>query len=334
MKMQNAALCVLAFCNGLTGCNGQKEFGTNLLHLYKTIPLPGVKGRIDHLDINLKDQTLYVAALGNNSVEAVDLKTGTIIHSINDLDEPQGVCYIPQRQEIFVANGGNGDCYFYNANGFEKLATIHLGADADDVRYDSTDSKIYVGYGAGGIAVIDADTRRQTADVKLPGHPESFQIDKTLHLLFVNIAGAHMVGVIDLALMKLIHQWKRSTPAANFPMAMDSEQHRVLIGYRHPSTLLIIDGKTGQEITANTMVGDADDLYYDNGTAEIFISGGDGYLSIFQQQGHNVYAQIANIATSSGARTSLFVPALKIFVVAARALPGKNAQLLVYQIAQ
>src|SRR5260221_8672981 len=191
MKMRSTVLWLLAFCNGLPGCNGQKEFGANLLHLHKTIPLPGVKGRIDHMDINLKEQVLYVAALGNNTVEAVDLKNGRVIHSIKNLDEPQGIGYIPQHQEIFIANGGNGDCYFYNAHSFEKVAAIHLSSDADDVRYDSAERKIYVGYGAGGIAIIDADSHKQTGDIKLPAHPESFQIDKKLNLLFVNLPDAH-----------------------------------------------------------------------------------------------------------------------------------------------
>jgi DNA-binding beta-propeller fold protein YncE len=274
---------------------------------------------------------VYVAALGNNSVEAVDLRNGKVIHSIKNLDEPQGVCYIPQHKELFVANGGSGDCYFYNAHSFEKLATIALGSDADDVRYDSADRKIYVGYGAGGIAIINADSHQQIADIKLPGHPESFQIDKKLHLLFVNVPDAHMVAVIDLTQLKLINKWVRSAPAANFPMALDTARHRVFIGYRHPSKLIVIDGKTGQEITANTMAGDADDLYYDSGTAKIFVSGGDGYISIFQQKGAAIYTQIANIATSKGARTSLFVPELKLFVLAA---PGSKAKMLVYKTDQ
>ncbi len=104
---------------------------------------------IDHLDVNLKDRVVYTAALGNNTLEAIDLTTGKIIHTIKDLDEPQGIGCIPQSREIVVANGGNGDCYFYNARTFEKLATIHLAADADDVRYDSANKKIYIGYGHG-----------------------------------------------------------------------------------------------------------------------------------------------------------------------------------------
>src|SRR5664279_4133177 len=125
----------------LTVCKGQSTFGENYLQLKKIISLPGVKGRIDHLDINLKDQIVYIAALGSNVVEVVDLNSGKVIKSIRGLDEPQGIAYIPQSHEIFIANGGNGDCYFYNANTFEKIAAIHLKSDADNVRYDSADKK-------------------------------------------------------------------------------------------------------------------------------------------------------------------------------------------------
>jgi len=334
-KKRNAVIISIAFLfTSFSSCKGQVEFGANLLHLDKTITLPDVKGRIDHMEVNLKDQVLYVAALGNNTLETVDLRNGKIIHSIKGLDEPQGIGYSPQTKEIFIANGGSGDCYFYNAQDFEKVATIHLASDADDVRYDSVEKKIYVGYGEGGIAVIDAGTHKQIGDVKLPAHPESFQLDKKLNLLFVNLPNANMVGVIDLKQLKLIDKWERNSPTANFQMALDTIQHRVFVGYRHPATLIVLDGKTGKEISSNKMVGDADDLYYDKETAEVLVSGGDGHISIFQQQGKDIFKQIANIQTSNGARTSLFIAQLKIFVVAARATSSKPASILVYKIIQ
>jgi hypothetical protein len=284
------------------------------------------------LDIDLKHRILYVAALGNNSLEVVDLSNGKIVHSIQGLDEPQGVAYIPQHEEIIIANGGSGDCYFYNANSFEKIAIIHLASDADDIRYDSIERKIYVGYGNGGIAVIDADTHKQVNDVKLPAHPESFQIDKKLNRLFVNLPDAHMVGVVDLNQMKLIAHWARNSPTANFPMAIDTVHHRVFIGYRHPARLVILNAVNGTELTNIPMVGDADDLYYDNIFNEIFVSGGDGYINIFQHQINNIVIQIANILTTTGARTSLYIPKLKQFILAVRNESDKLANISIYKL--
>ena len=163
-----------------SACVAQPSYGTDKLILEKNILMPGVKGRLDHLDVDLKHQIVYVAALGNNSVEVIDLKLGKLIHTIRGLDEPQGIGYIPQNEEVFVANGGNGDGYFFSTKNFQKIATVHMGSDADDVRYDSADRKLYVGYGSGGIAIINADNHQLINNIKLPAHPESFQLDRSL----------------------------------------------------------------------------------------------------------------------------------------------------------
>ncbi|OIQ93648.1 hypothetical protein GALL_244070 [mine drainage metagenome] len=316
------------------GCNGQKEFGTDILHVEKIIQLPNVKGRIDHMAINLDEQIIYIAALGNNTVEAVDLKDGKIIKTIDGLDEPQGICYIPQQHEIVVANGGSGDCIFYNSRNFEKVAVIHLSSDADNVRYDSAERKIYVGYGNGGLAIINSQTHQQIGNIKLPAHPESFQIDKQLQQLFVNLPGANEIGVIDLKQIKLINEWKINSATANFPMALDTIRHLIIAGNRHPAAIIIFDAFTGKEISSNVIGGDVDDLYFDQEKALIFVSSGSGYINIFKQQNNTVYKQISNIKTNNGARTSLYVPELKFFILAARAANGKPANIVVYKILQ
>lgn len=317
-----------------TGCKAQEPFGENYLKVNKVIPLPNVKGRIDHLGINLKEQIVYIAALGNNSVEIVDLKKGKVIHSIAGLDEPQGVCYIPEKQEIFVANGGNGNCYFFNASTFEKTATIHLSSDADDVRYDSINAKIYVGYGQGGIAVIDAYTRSQIGDISLPAHPEGFQLYNAARRILVNVPDKNMIGVIDLVQLKLIDKWSGNSPTDNFPIAVDATHHLAFIGYRRPAKLVVLDTKTGKEISTNNMVSDVDDLYFDSEKKRVYISGGGGFINIFQQGDSNVFNQISNIPTRNGARTSLFIPELEVFILAERAQSGNPAQLIVYDVAR
>src|SRR5206468_2666060 len=193
-----------------------------------SILLPEVKGRIDHMDINLQSQVLYMAAFGNNSLEVIDLRNQKPLHSISGLNEPQGVAYIRQTNEIMVANGGNGACKFYNAQSFENTATIDLGSDADDVRYDSAAQKIYVGYGEGGIAIIDPRTHQKTSDIKLAAHPEGFQIDRSFNKIFVNLPDAHQIDVIDLSTMRVTANWETEF-RANFPMAIDMVHHIIFV---------------------------------------------------------------------------------------------------------
>lgn len=315
----------------LTCCTKQQGYGQGALKLEKEIAMPGVKGRIDHIDIDPIRQIAYVAALGNNTLEAVDIKNGKVIHSISGLNEPQGVAYIPKHKELFVANGGSGECTFYNAITFQKVVSIKYDNDADDVRYDSAGDKIYVGYGSGGIGVIDAATHKTVADYKLPAHPESFRLDIKEGKIWVNLLGVGSIGVVDLKQGKLVNQWKRILPHSNFPMAYDAAQHRVIIGFRIPATLKVLDSHTGKELFSSGMVGDVDDFYWDDKTKQILISGGGGSVNIFKQVG-DTYRQIADVKTRSGGRTSLFVPELRLFLLAARALNNKPAMIQVYHL--
>src|SRR5215213_8159148 len=211
-------LSLLSFLifSGITGCKGQKPFGTELLTLEKEIAMPKVKGRIDHMAVNLKEKILYVAALSNNTVEAIDLDKGLVIKTIEGVEEPQGIAYIPEQNEIAVASGGNGDCAFYNATTFENIATVHLNGDADNIRYDAAEKKMYVGYGNGSMAMIDPVAHKQRGDVKLSAHPESFQLDKKNNKLFVNLPDDGSIAVIDLKSFTIADTWKISKYRANF----------------------------------------------------------------------------------------------------------------------
>ena len=319
-----------------SGCKAQSTFGENYLQIAKRISLPGIKGRIDHLDINLKNQIVYIAALESNVMEVVDINNGKVLHSITGLDEPQGIAYLPQNQEIFVANGGNGDCYFYNANTFDKVATVKLKSDADDVRYDSAAKKIYVGYGRGGIAIIDAVSHTQTGDVKLPCHPEGFQIDTNTNLLYVNLPSSNLISVVDLKQLKLIRNISENYRSGNFPMALDSTGDRLFIGYRYPGKLVMMNAKSGHRISVTDLTNDSDDLFYDEASKRVYVSCGGGYanlgyINIFQFEGGDKYKQIAGIPTRNGARTSLLVPQLNLFLLAEPSVYSQNGELVVYK---
>src|SRR5215216_6510403 len=117
-----------------------------IMHLVRSIPLGNVEGRIDHLSIDIKGQRLFIAALGNNSVEVLDLKDGKVVHSIADLSEPQSALFIPSVNKIFVTNGGNGLCQIFDGSSFIELDRVELAGDADNIRYDSNSSTVVVGY--------------------------------------------------------------------------------------------------------------------------------------------------------------------------------------------
>jgi len=124
------------------------------LRLEKTIELPDVQGRIDHMSVDVKGERLFVSALGNNTVEVIDTNAGNRVKTIHGLKEPQGVLYVPAVDRLYVANSKDGSVRVFEGNSFTPLKTLDYGDDADNLRYDSDRKRVYVGYGSGALAEI------------------------------------------------------------------------------------------------------------------------------------------------------------------------------------
>src|SRR6266704_2864792 len=117
------------------------------LRLVQTIPLPNVKGRIDHMDVDVKGKRLFVAGLENGTLEVVDLKAGKWARSVPGLQAPQGVAYVPALNKVFVANENDDTLKVFRGDTLELLNTIRLDLGANRVTYDPRSKKLYVGYG-------------------------------------------------------------------------------------------------------------------------------------------------------------------------------------------
>src|SRR5262249_37409641 len=98
----------LALCAALMLLNA-RAVDTNTLKLVKTIPLPAVRGRIDHFAIDVKGQRLFMAALGNDTVEVIDVVAGKRIRTIAGCSTPQGLAFLPAENRLVIANGGSGE---------------------------------------------------------------------------------------------------------------------------------------------------------------------------------------------------------------------------------
>jgi DNA-binding beta-propeller fold protein YncE len=289
-----------------------------------TIPLPGVHGRIDHMAFDPQHNRLFVAALGTDALAVVDVNSGAVVHTITGLAEPQGIGYDPDHNRLWVANGRDGSVRIYDAQTFQPLRTVPLGEDADNIRRDPATGHMLVGYGAGAIATFDADGK-QLANIKLDAHPESFQLEPSGPRMFVNLPDSHKIAVLDRNKSAVVATWSTDDARANFPMALDAADNRLFVVCRHPAVLLVLDDASGQIVQKLPTVGDSDDLFYDAALKRIYVSGGEGAISVYQQQDRDHYSQIAHVKTTPGARTSLFVPTLNRLFLAVREQAGKPA---------
>src|SRR5436190_8070096 len=267
-----ALLVELCFCVARASAEG----GT--LQLKETIPLPGVEGRLDHMDFDAAGERLFVCALGNNSLEIIDLRQNKRVHSLTGLGSPQGVAHLPGLDRILVANDKGGICKFYDGKSYEPVGELNLGDDADNVRYDASAKRIYTGFGSGGIAIISAADGKSVGSIKLAAHPEAFALEKQGRRIFANVPSADQVAVIDRDKATVIATLKTNGASANFPIALDEANHRLFVGCRHPSKLVVLDTESGNVITSIGISGDADEVFYDDKRHRVFTVCGAGRI--------------------------------------------------------
>ena len=322
------AIVALVFCYTLATVSAQ----TAPLQLKQTIALPGVEGRIDHFALDAAGERLFVCALGNNTVEILDLRKGERIHSITGLGAPQGIAYIPELNRIFVANDKGGICKIHDGKSFQAVGELDFKDDADNVRYDSATKQIYVGFGSGGIAVVNAPDGKQIGSIKLSAHPEAFELEKTGKRIFVNVPNSRYVAVIDRDKNEVVATWKTDLAFGNFPMALDESNHRLFVGCRLPSRLVVLNTESGDVVAKIDISGDPDDVFYDRKRHRVYAICGAGKIDIIEQTDANNYKALTKIDTAEGARTGLFVPERDTLFVAVPHRGSQQAEIHAYRV--
>jgi DNA-binding beta-propeller fold protein YncE len=328
----SAVLCCFASAQG--------QQAIQLLKLVQKIPLPGVQGRIDHLSVDVKGKRLFMAGLGNGTVEVIDLVAGKLLYTIPGLKDPQGVLYVPESNLIFVTDGELNLCNVYDGASYKLIRSETSLKDADNVRYDPWSLKTYgagvvdVAYGSdtnGGLRVLDSRDGKPLFEIPLEAKPESFQMEKTTgRRIFVNIPTKGYIAVAEPGRRIVTDKWPVQGFKPFYPMALDEKNQRLFIGSREPAALVIFDTKTGRMVTSVEAVAHTDDLFYDAVRKRIYMSSGEGVVAVFEQSDADHYQLVAKIPSVPGAGTSLFVPDFNRLYVPAPPYGGQPATVLVY----
>src|SRR5712691_6639835 len=191
-----------------------------VLVLKTRITLANVKGRMDHMGVDLKGQRLFAAAFDNHTLEVIDVQAGRQVHTISDLNQPQSAFYDASANRLFVPSGGDGTVKIFDGTTLQLLQTVKLSADADNIRYDARRKRVLVGYGGekflsgkaireqgdGALAFLDS-TGKRIGEIAVDAHPESFQLEKSGTRVFVNVPDRHEVQVADLVKNSVLAHW-------------------------------------------------------------------------------------------------------------------------------
>lgn len=319
------AAVVLFFCAALSA---QKQPAP--LELIGKILLPGVHGRLGHLAADLYRGRIFVAASEDGSVQVLDIRHNSVLDPLSGIVEPHSVAFVKSSDRVFVSSAGDGAVRSYDGDTLKFITSLRLGSDAGAIRVDASRDRIYVGYGAGALAVLDSSGNR-LSDIPLNAHPESFQCTETQPRIFVNLPDARSIVVVDCDSGKRLADWPVKEGMDNFPMALDEAHKRLFVACRRPARLLARDMDSGVVSAHLPAAGGADDLFYDAIHARLYALSGEGHITVYAQETADRYGVAGDVPTVAGARTGLFVPEWNRLFLAVREFGGHPAEVRIYQ---
>jgi DNA-binding beta-propeller fold protein YncE len=333
-------LVVASFLIANSGTVFSQEGGNQPLRLVQTIPLPNVKGRLDHMDVDVKGKRLFVAGLENGTFEVVDLQAGKWMRTIPGFKKPQGALFVPELNKLFLASGDDCRLRVFRGDTLELLDSIHLEPGPNRVVYEAKSKLVYVGYGGkdagkdyGEVGIIDAQNDKVAGDIKVVAHPSELLLDKTGKTLFVFISIANKLQVIDTNKREVLFTWPVTSQRPG-DAAFDESTSRLFIGTRTPAEMIAMNSKTGKEVAHLPTPEGMDGVYFEAARKRVYVSGGRdlpvGFVYVYQQKDADHYETIGKIPTRAGAGTSFWSPELDRYYVAAPMTGKEQAAILVY----
>jgi DNA-binding beta-propeller fold protein YncE len=297
-----------------------------------------VKGEFDHFAIDLAGHRLFLAAEDQKTVEVFDLSSSKHVSSIRLFERPHGLVFVPGSSRLMVADGGDGTCKFIDLDAPKVSTTVKTALRADSVVYDRETETVFVANGGqvakmdySLVTAINAREERPIGELRIDSKIlEAMAVERMGKRLFLNLMDKNTIAVIDRVTRELITQWPLGAAEQPSALAFDEDQHRLFVGCRRPGMLVVLDTDSGKVVTSLPSIGHADDAYYDANHKRIYVSGGEGAVSVYQQNGPNGYQRLPDVPTGAGAKTSLFVPELNELFLAVPAGLNSPAQVMIF----
>ena len=303
------------------------------LKAMQTIPLPGVKGRFDHVTADVKHNRLFVAAEDMHSVLVLDAVDGKMTTQIHGVGRPHAILYREDLNRLYVTDGDDGALKIFDGKTYKPVGSVPLAKDADSIGYDESRKYLYIDNGgkdAGQhyslVTVVDTTAGKKIAEIRVESDTlEAMALDVFRPRMYVNNRAQNQVTVIDRWKNKIVGSWPVTKGKDNVAMALDEQRQRLFVGCRS-GNVVVFDTNTGKELQTLTITKGIDDLQYDVASRRLYAVGG-GATDIFQQIDADHYRSLGTIPVGPNAKTARLVANLNRYFVAVPQATGGEASI-------
>lgn len=300
-----------------------------------------VKGRFDHLGVDLRGNRLFLAAETAHEVLVFNLRTGQYIRAITGIGIPHAVFCREDLNRIYITDGGAGELKIYDGKSYRLLKTVKLKVDADSIGYDPATRDLYIDDGGGDaheafsmFSVVNTTTGDKVAETQIDGETlEAMALEKSSPRIYVNNRAKNQISVIDRKTHKLIASWPVTIGKFNVAMALDETSHRLFVGCRG-GQIVVFDTRAGKELQSLSIPKGIDDLVFDSAHKRLYATcgSGAGAIAVYQETDPDHYKSLGEVPSAPGGKNEVLVPQLSRLYVTIPPQVTMPGQVYVYNV--
>jgi YVTN family beta-propeller protein len=257
----------------------------------------------DYIVVDTDNRRLYVTHY--QKIEVLDADTGKSVGQITDTPGVHGIALVNSQGKGFTSNGKADTVSVIDLNTLKHVAEIKAGKKPDAIVYDPGTDRVIVSNGdSDDVTVIDATTGKVFGTIPVGGAPEYSAADGK-GTVWTNLEDKNAFVTIDLKTLRV----RKTTPIVGCEepasMAFDLANRRLFIGCKN-QMLAVVDADAGKVVQTLPIGVHVDATIYDAANKLIFVSTGDGFLTVVRQDSPDKYSLLENAKTMRGAKTLAF----------------------------
>lgn len=247
--------------------------------LVQTVDLGGTP-RWDYLVADPVARRLYVAH--DTAVDVVDLDTKLLLGHVTGLAGAHGIALAPEIGRGFVANSDRDTVSAFNLATLGVTGEAKTGVGPDSVTFEPSTRRLFVWNGDGhDVTVIDAASLKRVATFPLGGAPE-FAVADGRGNVFVNLEDTSELVRVDASHSEVAARHKLAGCESPTGLAFDARTNRLFTACAN-RMLVVSDAATEQLLGTGRIGRGADAVVFDASQSRVFVSNGEGFVSIFDQ---------------------------------------------------
>jgi YVTN family beta-propeller protein len=256
------------------------------LQRVRDVRLPGGSNRFDYQSVDEPNRRLYVAHLGDSTVDVIDLDTLEVTTSISGLAGVHGVLAAPDIGRVFASATGSNELVTLDSSNGQVVIRTPTGDFPDGIAYDARDDLVLVSNkNAGSETIIDARSGQVVRTVHLSDEVGNVTYDPASGLAYIAVRPPDQLVALDPTTGTTAARIRLENCRGAHGVYLQPQAQQAFVACEDNAKLVMVDLRDRRQ-TAVASVGDNPDvLAYDPGLQRLYVAAESGVVTVFSPTG-------------------------------------------------